>query len=61
MTHVIGQSRYQATLFPEILDEIVAPDCQVLVIDAFVDMQFRGDERERRQFAQRFQPHRIAI
>jgi transposase len=39
MAHVIGQSRYQATLFPEILDDIVAADCQVRVIDAFVALQ----------------------
>lgn len=39
MTHVTGQSRYQSTLFPEVLDDIIAADCQVRVIDAFVDMQ----------------------
>src|SRR5271166_3859650 len=37
MTHVCGQSRYQSTLFPEVLDEVVAWDCHVRVIDAFVD------------------------
>jgi len=37
MTHVCGQSRYQSTLFPEVLDEVVAEDCQVRVIDVFVD------------------------
>jgi transposase len=37
MTHVYGQSRYQSTLFPEVLDEVVAEDCQVRVIDVFVD------------------------
>jgi transposase/IS5 family transposase len=38
MAHVIGQSRYQATLFPEVLDEVIAPDNAVRVIDAFIDM-----------------------
>src|ERR1019366_8969068 len=37
MTHVCGQSRYQSTLFPEVLDEVVAGDCQVRVIDVFID------------------------
>ena len=37
MTHVFGQSRYQATLFPEVLDEVVAADCQVRVIDLFIE------------------------
>jgi transposase len=37
MGHVTGQSRYQTTLFPEILDEIVGRDDPVRVIDAFVD------------------------
>ena len=37
MAHVSGQSRYQSTLFPEVLDEVVAPDNPVRVIDAFVD------------------------
>jgi len=37
MTHIIGQSRYQATLFPEVADDLVAPDHVVGVIDAFVD------------------------
>jgi transposase len=36
MTHVFGESRYQATLFPQVLDEVVAADGQVRVIDAFV-------------------------
>jgi transposase len=36
MAHVTGQSRYQATLFPEILDEVVGRDDPVRVIDAFV-------------------------
>lgn len=39
MSHLSGQSRYQSTLFPEVLDEIIAPDSQVRVIDAFVAMQ----------------------
>jgi transposase len=39
MAHVAGQSRYQSTLFPEVLDDIIPADCQVRVIDAFVDMQ----------------------
>lgn len=37
MTHIAGQSRYQSTLFPEVLDELIAEDHQVRVIDAFVD------------------------
>jgi transposase len=37
VTHVLGQSRYQTTLFPEVLDEVIAGDSQVRVIDAFVD------------------------
>jgi transposase len=37
MGHVTGQSRDQATLFPEGLDEWVAADHTVRVIDAFVD------------------------
>src|SRR5215470_2015894 len=36
MAHVSGQSRYQATLFPELLDEVIAADNEVRVIDAFV-------------------------
>jgi transposase len=36
MAHVEGQSRYQATLYPEILDEVIAADSAVRVIDAFV-------------------------
>src|SRR5207244_248065 len=39
MAHVSGQSRYQSTLFPEVLDEIIPADSQVRVVDAFVDMQ----------------------
>jgi hypothetical protein len=37
MAHVSGQSRYQTTLFPEVLDEVVGRDDPVRVIDAFVD------------------------
>lgn len=37
MGHVNGQSRYQTTLFPEVLDEVIAADDPVRVIDAFVD------------------------
>ena len=37
MAHVTGQSRYQSTLFPEVLDEVVSRDDPVRVIDAFVD------------------------
>ncbi len=37
MAHVTGQSRYQSTLFPEVLDEVVPIDDPVRVIDAFVD------------------------
>lgn len=36
MGHVTGCSRYQATLFPEVLDEVVGRDDPVRVIDAFV-------------------------
>ncbi|MEH2490744.1 transposase [Bradyrhizobium sp. AZCC 2230] len=36
MGHVTGQSRYQTTLFPEVLDEAVGRDDPVRVIDAFV-------------------------
>ena len=37
MAHVTGQSRYQSTLFPEVLDEVIGRDAPVRVIDAFVD------------------------
>jgi len=36
MAHVTGHSRYQTTLFPEVLDEVVGRDDPVRVIDAFV-------------------------
>jgi transposase len=35
--HIQGQSRHQATLFPERLDELIIGDNPVRVIDAFVD------------------------
>jgi len=37
MAHVTGQSRYQSTLFPEVLDEVVGREDPVRVIDAFVE------------------------
>lgn len=37
MKHVRGQSRHQATLFPEALDDLVPADHPVRVIDAFVE------------------------
>lgn len=37
MAHVEGECRYQATLFPPSLDELVGADHPVRVIDAFVD------------------------
>jgi transposase len=37
MSHIAGRSRYQTTLFPEVLDEVVGRDDPVRVIDAFVD------------------------
>lgn len=37
MVHIEGQSRYQSTLFPEVLDDVIAPDHPVRVIDAFVE------------------------
>lgn len=37
MAHVSGQSRYQSTLFPEVLDDLIGADDPVRVIDAFVD------------------------
>ena len=44
MAHVAGQSRYQATLFPEVLDEIIAADSPVRVVDAFVGTLNLGAE-----------------
>src|ERR1700742_1242208 len=43
MAHVAGASRYQATLFPEVLDEVVGRDDPVRVIDAFVDTLDLGE------------------
>src|SRR6202171_4555132 len=43
MSHVTGASRYQATLFPEVLDEVVGRDDAVRVIDAFVDTLDLGE------------------
>jgi transposase len=43
MAHVTGQSRYQSTLFPEVLDEVVPVDDPVRVIDAFVDTLDLGE------------------
>jgi transposase len=43
MGHVRGQSRYQTTLFPEVLDEVIAADDPVRVIDAFVDALDLGE------------------
>ncbi len=37
MAHVEGQSRYQTTLFPETLDDAIARENPVRVIDRFVD------------------------
>jgi transposase/IS5 family transposase len=42
MAHLTGQSRHQATLFPETLDQVVRADHPVRVIDAFVDSQNLG-------------------
>src|SRR5258708_31893529 len=47
MEHVTGQSRYQTTLFPEVLDEVVGRDDPVRVIDAFV----AGLELEKLEFS----------
>jgi len=43
MGHVTGESRYQATLFPEVLDEVVGRNDPVRVIDAFVDSLDLGE------------------
>jgi hypothetical protein len=43
MRHVTGESRYQATLFPVVLDDVVGCDDPVRVIDAFVDTLEGGD------------------
>jgi transposase len=36
MSHIRGQGRTQATLFPEVLDDLIEEEAQVRVIDAFV-------------------------
>lgn len=36
MSHIRGESRTQATMFPEALDDLIGDDAQVRVIDAFV-------------------------
>src|SRR3979411_2874425 len=43
MSHVTGASRYQATLFPEVLDDVVGRNDPVRVIDAFVDSLDLGE------------------
>src|SRR5712664_3701118 len=43
MAHVTGQSRYQSTLFPEVLDEVVGRDDPVRVVAAFVDSLDLGE------------------
>ena len=37
MSHIRGQSRHQATLFPEALDDLIPAEHPVRVVDAFVD------------------------
>jgi hypothetical protein len=37
MGHISGEARFQATLFPVMLDELVASDAMVRVIDAWVE------------------------
>jgi transposase/IS5 family transposase len=37
MSHIRGESREQATMFPEALDDLIAEHAQVRVIDAFVN------------------------
>ncbi len=37
MGYVIGQSRYQSTLFPQVLDEVVSTNATARVIDGFID------------------------
>jgi transposase len=50
--YVVGQDRSQSTLFPEVLDEYIAEDNPVRVVDVFVDeldlkdMGFEGAEPE---------------
>jgi hypothetical protein len=35
--YVVGQDRSQSTLFPEVLDDYIAEDNPVRVVDVFVD------------------------
>jgi len=35
--HILGQSRIQTTLFPEVLDDFVTEDNSVRVVDVFVE------------------------
>ena len=37
MKYVEGFNRNQAVLFPQCLDDIISPDAEVRIIDAFVD------------------------
>src|SRR3989338_4330248 len=37
MSHIQGQSRHQATLFPETLEDLIPADHPVRGVDAFVD------------------------
>lgn len=37
MGHIRGQNRTQATMFPQVLDDLIEADSTVRVIDAFVD------------------------
>jgi transposase len=46
--HILGQSRTQTTLLPEVLDDFVSEDNPVRVVDVFVDgldLQTLGFER----------------
>lgn len=46
--HILGQSRTQTTLFPEVLDDFVTDDNSVRVVDVFVeglDLEALGFER----------------
>jgi len=36
--YVVGQDRSQSTLFPEVLDDYVAENNPVRVVDVFVDL-----------------------
>jgi transposase len=37
MGHISGEGRHQAALFPVMLDELVAPEAMVRVVDAWVE------------------------